>query len=178
MGTHRTGPDEAWDFAGPVRFLAAATAFITPDGFLTSAKVATAADLDADKLEHRHSIVSQQVGGTDVVSRTEFVHIARAAGTLKRFDVRPITSPTGGDKQYTVDIQKVPDASDSATSLLSAAVTIDDDSVDNTKQAGTPSGTPTYAAGDLIQIVVTASGSTGSQGQGFIAEADLDESGA
>jgi hypothetical protein len=50
--------------------------------------------------------------------------------------------------------------------------------VSDTLNDGTLVASPVYSIDDGIRIVITATGSTGSQGQGFVAVAQLDESGA
>lgn len=136
--------------------------------------------LAADRLAtakqvHRHDISHYQKDGSDVVSETVPVRLCRGAGTLLGFEVRPITAPTGGDKQYTVDIQQAADASGSYATLLDSPITVDNTSVDETKQAATMIGSPVTTAGAAIQIVIAASGSTGSQGQGFVVTAYYEE---
>lgn len=163
-------------FSGSVTFTG--TNFVVPDGSITSAEVAAGTNIDADKLQHRHAIYYAQADGADVASETKLMHIARTAATVHSVELRPTTAPTGGDKQYTVDVQEEADAGSSWTSLLSSVITVDNTSVDNTKQNGTLIGTPSVADNAAVRVVVTASGSTGSQGQGFVVVINLDENGA
>ena len=118
------------------------------------------------KVVHRIDLHYDQVGGTDVVSETKELRICRGEGTLLGVKVRPKTAPTGGDKAFTVDVKKAAEASGSFSTLLDSVVTVDSSSADNTVQDATLISDPTTDAEDCIQIVVTASGSTGSQGQG------------
>jgi len=127
------------------------------------------------KLVHRYALNHGQADGSDVASETKLLHIARGDGELLGFEVRPTTAPTGGDKQYTVDIQKDADADGSWSSLLDAVITVDSSSVDDTLQAATLVADPSFEDGDALRIVITASGSTGSQGQGFVAAAIVKE---
>lgn len=131
--------------------------------------------LAAAKQVHRFDLQYQQADGGDVASATQKLRLARGAGTLVAVEVRPTTAPTGGDKQYTVDVQKASNGSASWSSLLNAALAIDATDANETKAAATLAATPTYAAGDALRIVVTASGSTGSQGQGFVVLIALEE---
>ena len=158
----------AANFTGPTSF---------PDGSITNTKVAASADIAANKLQHRHAISHSQKDGTDVVSETIMLYIARASGTLARFVVRPRLVPTGGDKQYTVDIQKAVTGSNTWTSLLTAVVTVSSSDTNDVVKGGTLIGSPVYVLNDTIRFVITASGSTGSQGQGVAIEATVDESG-
>lgn len=141
-----------------------------PDGTVDNAAFSSAAAdrLATAKQVHRVDLHYDQAPGSDVATATKLLRIARGTGTLLGLEVRPITAPTGGDKAYTVDVQKAANASGSWASMLSAAVTVNSSSVDNTKQSGTVSGTGAVAAGEALRLVVTASGSTGSQGQGLL----------
>lgn len=149
-----------------------------PTGSIDNNSIVEGADLDADKLEHRHSKQVMQEPGVDVVDKTYYVHIARANGRLKSVTVRPIVVPVGGDKQYTIDVRKVNNAvAVPGTSLLSAVVTISSVDDDNTNQTAALVATPSYVSGDMIIIVIDATGTTGTQGQGVIVDVELDESG-
>lgn len=151
--------------------------FYPPNSFLKNAHVSSDANdrLSDAKLIHRYALNHGQADGADVASETKLLHIARGDGELLGFEVRPTTAPTGGDKQFTVDIQKDADGGGSWSSLLNAVITVDSSSVDDTLQAAVLIATPTYEDGDALRIVITASGSTGSQGQGFVAAAIVKE---
>lgn len=153
-----------FDHAGTHRFLSAVE---VPDDSFGDAEFNGSDPLTTPKMQHRHVLRHGQKDGTDVVSETQVLYVAGAAGTVARVEVRPTTAPDGGDKQYTIDVQKASDASGSWSSLLTGAITLDDADTDDTLVAGTLIATPTYADGDAIRVVVTASGSTGDQGQGF-----------
>lgn len=140
--------------------------------------VIAGSNISADKLECRTAVSYVQDGGTDVVTATKLIHVCRGAGTIKSVEVRPATAPTGGDKQFTVDVQRAADASGSFATMLASAVTVDSSSVNNTRQQASLITTPSVADGDCLEIIVTASGSTGSQGQGVIVTVNIDENGA
>lgn len=148
-----------------------------PDESINNAVIASDARVEATKLQHQHCLSYQQAGGTDVVTATVLLHLAKGDGELVDLSVRPITAPSGGDKQYTVDIQKAADGSSSWTSLLDAAVevSVSESSADNTAQQAVLASSPSYDATDAIRVVVTASGSTGSQGQGVLVTATVRE---
>lgn len=166
--------NEPIDFRQVVRFVVAPF-FATP--FLMDRDVSEFAEISADKLQHRHVVRSTQANGADVASSTELLHIAKAAGTVRSVEVRVTTAPTGGDKQFTVDVQKASDGSGSWTSLLTGVITVDSGEADDTKIAGTLVASPSFVEGDAVRVVVAASGSTGSQGQGVAVVVNLDESG-
>lgn len=131
--------------------------------------------LAASKVVHRVDLEYNQINGTSVASETRVLRICKGAGTFKGVKVRPTTAPTGGDRAFTVDVQKAADASGSWTSILSSVVTVNSSSADNTVQNGTLNGTPTTAADNAIRIVVTTSGSTGTQGLGVAVSIHYEE---
>lgn len=163
---------EAWVFAGDVKMTNTAS---LPDASVVNENVSTASPIDGSRTVHRHAYTVQQATGSDVVTATTMIHVARAAGTVKSVEVRPITAPTGGDKQFTVDVAKAANASGTWASVLNAAEVVDNTSVDNTLQEATLATTPTFSDGDALRVVVTASGSTGSQGDGVIITVNIDE---
>lgn len=164
--------DEAFlgttSFGGPVN-LPAATVY--------DQQIGPGADIAASKLRHRHPIRYGQKDAADVASETAVRHLSRAAGDIVDFRIRPTTVPAGGNKQYTVDIQKAADASGSWTSLLTAPLTVNSSSVANTAVTAVLA-ILTYSASDAFRIVITASGTTGSQGQGLDCCLTLDEKAA
>lgn len=158
----------ATSFGGPVNL---------PDACVSATNIEPGADIQASKLRHRYSISHSQKNGTDVVSETVLKHFAKADGDIVSFRVRPRMAPTGGDKKYTVDLQKAANGSNSWTTILSAVLTLDNTAISDTIVTDTLS-TLIYSANDAFQIVITASGTTGSQGQGFDAILTIDEKAA
>jgi hypothetical protein len=160
-----------------LKTLTVSTEMSLPSGSVENDDVAAAADIATTKMKHRHAIPYSQADGADVASETKLVHLAYLAGTIVAINVRVNTAPTGGDKAFTVDVKKASDAGAFAT-VLSSVVTVDSGSTDNTKVAATIDGNEeTLTADDAIQVVITASGSTGSQGQGLIVEIIVEEDG-
>ena len=137
-----------------------------PNSTVQNQHVIASAGIEATKLEHQHALKYAQADGADVVSESVAIHHFRATAEIVSVEVVPITAPTGGDKEFTVDVQKG-SAGSAFASILTGVVTVDSTSADRTGQAGTISGT-TAADGDTLRVVVTASGSTGSQGQGVL----------
>lgn len=146
-----------------------------PVASIGSAQLKTTEPADADRTVHRHAIRHGQKDGTDVVSETVLLHICRAPAEIVQLDVRPTVVPAGGDKQYTIDIEKDADGAGAWSSLLDAEVVVDSGETDDTLIIGDLIADPSLNAGDAIRIVITASGSTGTQGQGFVAVLNLDE---
>lgn len=176
MGTTFNDPVVFTDtatFSGITQFLNTVS---IPAESITNSSIIASAEISEDKVRHRHSKEYIQAPGTDVVTATTYIHLCRAAGDLHSVRVRPLTAPTGGDKQFTVDVKKAANGSGSFATLLASVITVNSSSTSQTQQSGTLAADPSLAAGDLIQIVVTASGSTGSQGQGVVIELQINES--
>ncbi len=144
-----------------------------PAGCLDASHPASATKFNASNVIHHFGKDHRQASGSDVASKTELIHVASYAGVLNGFKVGIDVSPTGGDKQFTVDLQKSTGGGAFA-SVLSAVVTIDSGKADRSVTLGTIAAA-SYAAGDIFRVVVTASGTTGSQGQGVNCEAFFQE---
>lgn len=137
-------------------------------GSVTNASVDAAADIAATKLEHRHQFTYRQKTGTAIVSATEDVYTVHGVtGEVVAVDVVATTAPTGGDKAFTVDVQKGNQSTAFAT-VLTGVVTVDNSKADRQVVAGSLVGSPSTADGDTLRVVVAASGATGTQGQGLV----------
>jgi hypothetical protein len=145
-----------------------------PAGSITNAEIASSAAIGAGKVVQEFARDSRQANGADVASKTELIHTARAAGTIGALKVALTTAPTGGNKKFTVDLQKSTGGGAFAT-VLSAVVDIDNTDTSLTVVSGTLAASA-YVSGDIFAIVWTASGTTGNQGQGAIAEVFFEES--
>lgn len=160
------------NFAGDIQFLGTVD---LADDSIENRHLKAGADVAASKVVHRQALQYGQADGSNVVSETKLLHIARATGAIKDIEARVTTAPAGGDLQFTVDVQKASDGSGSWTSLLDSVLTFADGDSDDTLKPGTLIASPSIADGDAIRVVITASGSTGSQGQGLGVTINLDE---
>ena len=142
-------------------------------GTLTVAAALTDGDFSSSpgsrltNLKKRHKIVIplRLTDGTNVTAISEIVHLAQAAGTVTAVEIATgDTAPNGGDLKWTVDVNRSTAAGAFAT-ILSAAK--DASGTARTVVAASRDAAKVdYIDGDLLQIVVTVSGSTGTQGQG------------
>lgn len=149
-----------------------------PASCVTDAAIAPGANIDAAKIAGRFTIpVELFAAGTTVASlASRLLHIVRGAtGTLIALRAVAITAPVGGDRKFTVDLQKSTSGGAFATVLTTplefSVATSAADRIAKTAVINT-SG---LVAGDLLQLVVTASGSTGTQGAGLLVDLLLDE---
>lgn len=146
-----------------------------PSSSIRNAQVSIDAAIQAEKLEHVKTIRYVQDSGADVVSKTSLLYVCRSVNgaTVRDFAVTVSTAPTGGDKKFTVDLQKSTGGGAFA-SILSAVADISSSDSNRSTEVPTLSSTA-LVQGDILQVVVTASGSTGSQAQGAMALLSVDE---
>jgi hypothetical protein len=149
-----------------------------PAAAIGDAKFSSAASdrLAAAKAIHQFPVSYGQDDGADVASKTTKIHLARGAGTVLEFAIETTIAPAGNgcNKQFTVDLQKST-AGGAFSSLLNTPLVIDSTKTALTKYLAVLATTPTYAANDILQEVVTASGNTGNQAQGMLGVAMLAE---
>jgi len=125
----------------------------------------TATQLSATKLQHQYNRTIIFDGATDVSSGSAIIHATfGATATIVAGRFWTETAPAGGNLQFTIDFQKG-NAGSVFSSILSSVLTIDSSRADRTPYGATFSGTA-LVAGDIVQIVVAASGTTGTQAQG------------
>lgn len=109
--------------------------------------------------------------------RSYLMHRARGAGTIVQFSASITTAPTGGDYAYAIDLQKLANgggAYGSYSTVLSSTITINSSTAANTKVSATLSAAD-YVADDQFKIVITRSGSTGTEGYGILIDAHVQE---
>lgn len=141
--------------------------FTAPAGAISNAGIAGAADIDATKLEHQHSLNYQQANGTAVVAATQGLFICRGlTGTIVAVQAA-ITGliATGGDRTVDVDVKKG-DASTAYTTVLSAPIQFTNADALRTPKAGTVSVT-SMDVGDSLIVAVAVAGAAGNQAQGL-----------
>lgn len=143
-----------------------ARSFSAPSGSIGNAAIAASAGIDASKVIHRHAIRYAQPSGSDVASATQLVHTFRNTATIVAVEVVTQTAPTGGDKEFTVDV-KLGNQSTAFATILSAPIEVDSTVASREVKVGSLS-TSAAADGDTLQVVIAVSGSTGSQGQGVL----------
>lgn len=131
----------------------------------------TTTRLMAEYIEHEHKIsFGPADDATTVAAITKTLEAIHRTGEIVEISVTPITAPTGGDRAFTVDVKKSTGAGAFAT-ILSSVVTVNSSSVSRTAQYATLSATAAdllLARGDMLQVVVAISGSSGTQGIGYV----------
>lgn len=146
--------------------------FVPPDACITAKAIQASAGIEATKLQHQHALRVVQAAGADVASKTEPIYIVRGAtATVIEINVLILTAATGTgtpatDKKFTVDLQKGNQSTGFAT-LLSSVITVGNSTAARQVVAGTLVASPALADGDTLEVIVTASGTTGTQAQGL-----------
>lgn len=123
--------------------------------------------INTTKLNHRQHVRYSQAEGSSIATETRIVWLTN--GTQASFvSVRAIekTASSGGDT-VTVDIRK------NGTSILSGATPI---SVTGTSVVTGIITTTTSTVGDYVEVVVTATHTSGTLGQGLYVDLIVDES--
>ncbi len=143
-----------------------------PDATLTDAGVNGSAKIAASKLVHRPVENYQQAPGSDVVAATVPLFIAHKAGSVIAIEVAGLSIPSG-DKTVTVDLQKSTGGGAFAT-ILTGVVTIDSGETARVAVAGTIN-TAAFVDGDVFQLVVAVTGSSGTQVQGLVVTVTFDQ---
>lgn len=129
----------------------------------------------ASSVEHEQILRYGQPSATDAVSATQHLGNTFASGTIHEIAIALDAAPVGGNKLFTVDVQKGSQASGFASVLASGTpITIDTTRADRQVVFVTPTVTA-FNRGDEFRAVIAASGSTGTQGRGFSVNVKLRE---
>ena len=136
-----------------------------PTGTVVNASVSPSAGIAATKTVHQFPLSHTQNDGSDVTTQTELIHIAYGAGTVVAVEAVCDQAPDG-DETITIDLLASSGGGAFAT-MLTAAIVLDSGNTDRVAEAGTVSGSNTYADGDILEITVVDGAGTGNQGQGL-----------
>lgn len=159
--------EENVTYAGDVTVIGTLT---MPDGTITNAKVNSGADVAHTKLEHQHRIPYAQPN-TAATAETRVVYRCYgASGVVLSVHVGSIAKAVG-DAVATVDVKK------NGTTILSAPVTLNSSNTNRVAVAATLSVT-TLAAGDVLEVVTTATIGTGTLPTGVFASINVSEKAA
>ena len=145
-----------------------AYALTPPASCVTDNAVAAAADIAATKLEHQNNYVYAQESGTTAADDNRVAAVIYGAtGSIIAFHASSVVK-CAGDSTVTIDLCKQSGTATSATSILSAAITLNSSSTTYSHVAGTIS-TATLVAGDKLEIKIDATVGTGTLAKGVFA---------
>jgi hypothetical protein len=153
-----------WTFAGIVRFL---TSIVLPSSCVANAQVSASAAIATSKMLHLHRIPFHQPN-TTATAETRVVYVCvGATGTILNFKAGSIAIAIGA-ATVTLDLKK------NGTTVLSGVITLDSSNVARVVEAGTLSVTA-LVAGDVLEIVTTATAGGGTIPTGLFAEVTVEE---
>jgi hypothetical protein len=136
-------------------------------GSVGNTSIAALAGIDAAKLEHRHQRTYAQPN-TAATTETRALHVCYGAtGTILAFRAGSIAKAVG-DSTVTVDLRK------NGSTVLSAVIQLDSGNTNRVVEAGTVN-TAGIVAGDLLEVVITATIGTGTLPTGVYCQVVLDE---
>lgn len=145
-----------------------AKSFTPPTGCILDASIVAFAGVQASKLQHQYEKQYEQESATNAVSESRVVHVVRGATcTITEFVAGAVVVLGSGDT-CTVDCKK------NGTSILSAAISLLSTDTARVAKAGTVT-TTSGVAGDVFEVTVTYTHSTGTAPKGVFAELNLRE---
>jgi hypothetical protein len=134
-------------------------AFTPPANCITKTSIPVGAGIEYTKTEHLHRAVYSQPNTAATSETKAIAHVVGATGTLLNFLAGSI-APCSGAATITIDLKK------NGSSVLSAVITLDNANTARVAEAGTITTTG-VAAGDLLEIVITATAGGGTLGTGL-----------
>lgn len=163
-------PTNVFDGDVIIRGSVVANTNIPSDNSITTAKIAAAANLNADKLEQRlHKTYSQP--NTAATSETRGVFVARKTGIINELAVGSIAIAVGA-ATVTCDLRK------NGTTILTGVVTLNSSSVARVVQTAGFSGVLNqFVAGDFFEIVLVATAGGGTLPTGVFVQLEIDQLG-
>jgi hypothetical protein len=136
-------------------------------GAIADAQVAAGAGIAATKLQHQHRATYAQPNTTTTTETRALHRVFGATGTVIGFSAGNI-AVNAGAATITVDLKK------NGVSILTGVITLDNTNTNRVAEAGSiASGS--VVAGDLLEIVVTATAGGGTLGTGFFCSATINE---
>lgn len=147
-----------------------------PSGGITNTMIKAAAGINASKIVRHQSINTELFGpATSVTALTKDIHIVRGStGTLVGFQAT-INGAIATDvsRTITVDLHKSTGGGAFAT-VLSSTIDFTNASVLRTAVSAVLSST-SLVAGDMLRIIVTVAGGSGSQATGLLTVLTMEE---
>jgi hypothetical protein len=130
--------------------------------------IKSAAGVEATKLEHQHRIPYAQPN-TTATTETRVLYVCYGL-TARVIDFRAgsIVACIGA-ATITLDVKK------NGTTILSSVLTLNNANTARVAVAAALSGSPTLVAGDVLEVVVTATAGGGTIGTGLFANLTVEE---
>jgi hypothetical protein len=139
-----------------------------PAASVGDAEIESAAKINASKLNHAHRVIYAQGSSSNAAAATQVVHVVvGAAGTVQAVKAGAVV-PAVGAATATVDVRK------NGTTILTSPITLNNSQTARQQVSGAVSVT-SLVAGDVLEIVTTATAGGGTLAQGLFAAIDIFE---
>lgn len=150
-----------------VRGQLACNSFVIPAGTIVDASVSASAGIVSEKLEQQYLPLFTQPN-TTAAAETRVIHVVRGTtGTIEAFRAGSIAKNSGA-AVVTVDLKK------NGSSVLSAVITLDNANTNRVAEDGVIAS-PNVVAGDVLEVVITATAGGGTLATGVFAQACVQE---
>lgn len=155
-------------FEENIHFASATFTDITlPDASVSNSTIVAGAGIEAEKLEHHHSITGNQPN-TAATTETRVIHnVFGATGDTLAFEAGSIVAATG-NATVTLDVLK------NGTTILTGVITLDSGNTARVAEAGSISVTA-LVDGDVLEVVIVATIGSGALPTGLFYNLRLNE---
>lgn len=155
-------------FEENIHFASATFTDITlPDASVGNSTILAGAGIEAEKLEHHHSITGNQPN-TAATTETRVIHnVFGATGDTLAFEAGSIVAATG-NATVTLDVLK------NGTTILTGVITLDSGNTARVSEAGSISVTA-LVDGDVLEVVIVATIGSGALPTGLFYNLRLNE---
>ena len=138
-----------------------------PSNSVSNSQITAGAGIEAEKLEHHHSITGNQPN-TAATTETRVIHsVYGTTGDVLAFEAGSIVAATG-NATVTLDLKK------NGTTILAAVVTLDSANTAYIIEAGSIATAP-IVDGDVLEVVIVATVGTGALPTGLFYNLRLNE---
>lgn len=135
---------------------------VVPNNSFGDSQIGSSNPILATKLKHQYVPTYGQPHGTAAITERKTVHVARSAGDVVAIEAGPVVAAVGV-ATVTFDLRK------NGTTVLTGVITITNAHAAYAKVAGAISSAP-YVAGDVFELVVTATAGGGTLPQGVFCD--------
>lgn len=155
-------------FTENIHFASATFTDITlPNSSVSNGQIVAGAGIEAEKLEHQHSITGNQPN-TAATTETRVIHnVFGATGDTLAFEAGSIVACVGG-ATVTLDVLK------NGTTILTAPITLDNANTARVAEAGSIS-VASLVDGDVLEVVIVATVGGGTLATGLFYNLRLNE---
>lgn len=144
----------------------AARTMTIPSGTITNDSVKSDAKIAGSKMQQTRQYNHSQAGANIAAATEYFSIVTGTTGTLVSIEAAILETAAGGDRTVTIDLQKSTGGGAFAT-VLSSTIQLDSGNTIRVLEAGAISATG-LVDGDILKLIVTVGGTTGTQPQGLV----------